>query len=114
MDMRIGGTPLSTAQLALTAPNPDGNPAGSQGGSWSFDASTSREGSRPGKGFDGIADGGRDATPADSNTYLTAMFEQYVNYRGPGRGTVENPFSPGGVWTVAMAPAEGARLDLRA
>jgi hypothetical protein len=113
MDMRIGGLPLSTAQIALTAPDADGNPAGSQGRSWSFDAEPSSENSSAGKGFGWIADGGRDARPSDSDTYLTAMYEQYVNYRGPRRGTVDNPFAPVNVQTVVMTRPEGTQLDVR-
>ncbi len=113
MDMRIGGSPLSTAQIALTAPDADANPAGSQARSWSFDADSGPENSSSGKGFGWIADGGRDAQPSSSDTYLTAMYEQYVNYRGPGRGTVQNPFSPANVQTVVMNRPEGALLDVR-
>ncbi|MBT0770959.1 hypothetical protein KIH74_18620 [Kineosporia sp. J2-2] len=116
MDMRIGGQPLSSARIALTSPDPDANPAGSQGQAWSYGAQSSGENSPARAGFDKIADGDRNAVPVSGDVYLTAMYEQYVNYRGPKRGTVENPLSPaavGPVQTVVITRTEGTRLDIR-
>ncbi|GAA3625512.1 hypothetical protein GCM10022223_48340 [Kineosporia mesophila] len=116
MDLRIGGTPLSAAQIALSSANPDGNPAGSQPGAGSSATGDPDQNPSRGKGFGSIADGFGEAAATDGDTYLTAMFEQYVNYRGPKRGTVENPFSPNritAVQTVAMNRLEGGRLDVR-
>ncbi|GLY32774.1 hypothetical protein Kisp02_61390 [Kineosporia sp. NBRC 101731] len=115
MDLRIGGTPVSAAQIALSPANPDGNPAGSQSGAWSSATGDPHQNPSRGKSFGSIADGFSDAGATDGDTYLTALFEQYVNYRGPKRGTVENPLSPSNitaVQTVAMNRLEGGRLDV--
>ncbi|GAB3263495.1 hypothetical protein [Kineosporia babensis] len=116
MDLRIGGQPLSTSLIQTTSPDPDANPAGSQAGAWSSgNGETTQTGGRT-VGFGLIADGPKGAQPSASDDYLTAMYVQYVDYRGPKRGTVENPFSPGnvrGAQTVPMSRAEGTWVDYR-
>ncbi|GAB6897811.1 hypothetical protein [Kineosporia succinea] len=113
IDMRIGGTSLPSTRIAVTAADADGNPAGSQGGAWSFDTDPSNQNPRSAKSFSWVADGSPEARALNGDVYLTAMFEQYVNYRGPKRGTVDNPLAPSTVRTVAMNPAEGRIFDVR-
>ncbi len=116
MDVRISAAPLTTNLIQLTSPDPDANPAGSQAGSWSFDNPSQHQSPSRATGFGSIADGPRGSQPSDSDDYLTAMYVQYVDYRGPKRGTVENPFSPGnvrGAQTVPMSRAEGTWVDYR-
>lgn len=105
MDVRIGGLPSSMKPIQLTSPDPDSNPAGSQGG-WTFDNQTSQQKPHRGTGFAAIADGPKGAQPSGSEDYLTAMYVQYVDYRGPRRGTVDNPLVP-------MTLAEGSQIDYR-
>lgn len=116
MQVHAGAAPSapSSGRIRPASLDPDTGAGGSAGSGWSLDTGNPRQSSQPGKGFGAIADGPADIRQAGSDAYLTAMYVQYVDYRGPGRGTVDNPLAPRGVrtaQTVPMSLAVGTQVD---
>jgi len=138
MDLRIG-RPLPSSQIALTSPNPDGNPSGSGAGGWSFDAQTPQENQQREKssgrepatvreqpadgdglaaGLGGGADGSGGAAAGSGGggqdprpVGVDPAYQQYGR-----RGRVENALvleCEGPVSTFVMDRTEGVRLDIR-
>ncbi|GLY18714.1 hypothetical protein LWF15_25175 [Kineosporia rhizophila] len=116
MDVRVNTAPSapSFGRIRPASLDPDTGAGGSAGSGWSLDTGNPGQNRQPGKGFGAIVDGSADIRQAGSDAYLTAMYVQYVDYRGPGRGTVENPLAPRGVraaQTVPMSLAVGLQVD---
>ena len=111
MDVRFAGVSAAASRMALTAPNPDGNPPGSQSQSWNFDHHPQHEKPQDQRAFAWLAEGGA-GDAAEAEAYLSAAYQQYDR-----RGRVEHPLPAGSaapVATFVLDRTEGARLDIRA